>query len=155
RPETRTTANTVSKVTSTTLDSWNSFQASKYQRVVQPAGSQVPSQRVAKELRMTAAITPTRLRTKSPVTAQTAKRQIFDAGPRSRIMALPFGGWLWVAELCALFLGLMTTIDGETALPSLPSSRPRAGIQRAQVLARKRLSRPADAGRLDPGTSPG
>ena len=45
-----TTRKTISKVTMSTSPSWNSSQADTYQRVVQPAGSQVPSQRVAKEL---------------------------------------------------------------------------------------------------------
>ena len=72
---------TIWKVTNTTLDSWNSFQALKYHFVVKPTGSQVPSQRVAKELTTTAAITPMRLRMNRPATAQTAKRQIFDTRP--------------------------------------------------------------------------
>ncbi len=43
-------------MTISTSPSWNSRQADEYQRVVQPAGSQVPSQRVAKDEVTTVAI---------------------------------------------------------------------------------------------------
>ncbi len=89
-PEISTTVKTIWKVTSTTFESWNSRHASKYQRVVQPAGSHVPSQRVAKELTSTAAMTARRLRTKRPASAHTAKRHSFEPMPWSRIMACPF-----------------------------------------------------------------
>src|SRR4029453_13310257 len=53
-------------------------------------GSQVPSQRVAKELVTTVAIMARRLRTKNPVTVQTAAAQSFAVAVVSRIMARPF-----------------------------------------------------------------
>src|SRR3954466_11787999 len=70
--------------------SWNSSQAARYQRVVQPAGNQVPSQRVAKELVTTVAIMARRLRTKKPVTPQTAAAPSFPLTGVSRTMASPF-----------------------------------------------------------------
>ena len=62
-----TTANTTSTVTQSTESSWNSFQAATYQAVVQPSGSQVPSQRLANELVATAAIMNAMLTTNSVI----------------------------------------------------------------------------------------
>src|ERR687897_1296493 len=70
--------------------SWNSFQAEEYHRVVQPAGSQVPSQRVAKELVTTVPIIASRLTMKKPTSDQTATAQSFEPIVVSRIMGLPF-----------------------------------------------------------------
>jgi hypothetical protein len=55
--------------------------------VVQPAGSQVPSQRVANELVTTVAIMARRFRTKNTVSVQTAAAQSFARTFVSRIMA--------------------------------------------------------------------
>src|SRR5690606_22707100 len=88
RPEMMTTAKTISKVTMITGVNWNSRHASKYQLVVQPTGSQVPSQRVATELTITAAMTPRRLSRNSATTDQMAKRQRREARPASRIIWL-------------------------------------------------------------------
>src|SRR5215475_13499514 len=52
--------------------SWNSFQAEMYQRVVKPAGSQAPNQRVPSELTATAAIVAITLTTKKITSAQIA-----------------------------------------------------------------------------------
>src|SRR3954467_13983653 len=60
---------TISIVTKSTSSSWNSAQAALYQRVVNPAGSHVPSQRVAKEETITDATTPKTLRTKKAISA--------------------------------------------------------------------------------------
>src|SRR4051812_28767798 len=65
--------------------SWNSSQAARYQRLVQPAGSQVPSQRVANELVTTVAIIAKRLRTKKPTSVQTVMAQSRAASVVSRI----------------------------------------------------------------------
>ena len=46
-----TTANTTSTVTISTSPSWNSFHAAVYHVVVQPSGSQVPSQRLRERAR--------------------------------------------------------------------------------------------------------
>src|SRR5688572_1923560 len=82
-----------------TSSSWNSLQAALYQRVVQPLGSQVPSQRVAKELVTTAAIMPNRLRTKKPTSAQTAIAHSLAPMPVPRTMsALPAAGRAAIQE---------------------------------------------------------
>src|SRR5262245_36536313 len=67
RSERRTTANTTSTVTIRTSKSWNSFHAAVYHEVVQPSGSQVPSQRRANELVATAAIMRPMLTTNSVI----------------------------------------------------------------------------------------
>src|SRR3546814_10698240 len=71
--ENSTTRNTAWNVTVSTDPSWNSLQDELYHRVVSPAGSQVPSQRVAKELVTTLAIIASRLRTKKPTKTQDRK----------------------------------------------------------------------------------
>src|SRR3954447_4430669 len=70
--------------------SWNSFHAAKYQRVVQPAGNHVPSQRVANELVTTVAIMPNRLITKKPTNTHTAVRHSRAPIESSGGMALAF-----------------------------------------------------------------
>src|SRR3954452_5768147 len=66
---------------------WNSSQAARYQRVVQPAGSQVPSQRVANELVTTVPIMAKRVTTKKPTSVQTVMAQALAASVLSRIMS--------------------------------------------------------------------
>src|SRR5689334_11650272 len=78
------------KVTTRTSPSWNSSQAEAYQRVVQPSGSQVPSQRVAKESVTTVPIMAKRLITKNPTSVQIAAAQSFEASVVSRIIGLSF-----------------------------------------------------------------
>src|SRR5437762_6220337 len=65
-----TTAKTTSIVTHSTSPSWNSFHAAVYQFVVQPSGSQVPSQRRANELVATDAIISPMLTTNSVIRPQ-------------------------------------------------------------------------------------
>src|SRR5260370_29716917 len=72
RPENSTTTPTTWKVTIRTSCSWNSSQAELYQRVVKPAGSQAPNQRVPSELTATAAIVAITLTTKKITSAQIA-----------------------------------------------------------------------------------
>src|SRR5579875_1866141 len=85
-----TTAPTTSKVTVRMSDSWKSLQASEYQCVASPGGSQVPNQRVAKESMITTAITAKTLMTKTTTTAQMAIRHSRAPSPSSRIMASSF-----------------------------------------------------------------
>src|SRR3954453_15131775 len=90
RPDNATTANTTWNVTIRMSSSWNSFHAARYQRVVQPAGNHVPSQRVANELVTTVAIMPNRLITKKPTNTQTAVRHSRAPIESSGGMALAF-----------------------------------------------------------------
>src|SRR5437773_934985 len=71
----KTTAKTTSTVTHSIESSWNSFQAAVYHVVVQPSGSHVPSQRLAKELVATAAIIRPMLTTKSVIRPSSRPRQ--------------------------------------------------------------------------------
>src|SRR4051812_46239371 len=73
---------TISIVTSSTSSSWNSAQAALYQRVVHPAGSHVPSQRVAKEETTTDAIMPKTLTTKNAISAAIAVDQSLSPSER-------------------------------------------------------------------------
>ncbi len=57
------------------LPSWNSRHASVYQVVVQPSGSQVPSQRRANELVATAAMIRPMLTTNSVIVPSSSPRQ--------------------------------------------------------------------------------
>src|ERR1700674_4823205 len=74
RSASATTANTTSTVTQSTESSWNSFQAPTYQAVVQPPGSQVPSQRLANELVATAAIMNAMLTTNKVIRPSSSPR---------------------------------------------------------------------------------
>src|ERR1700731_3793997 len=65
----------ISIVTRSTSSSWNSAQAALYQRVVHPEGSQVPSQRVAKEETVTDVMTPKTLTTKKAISTTIAVDQ--------------------------------------------------------------------------------
>ena len=92
--EQRPRRTTIWKVTISTSSSWNSFQAAAYQRVVKPAGSQVPSQRVAKELTTTVAIIARRLTTKKPTSDPDGRRPELCAERRvaDHRSAFPAGG---------------------------------------------------------------
>ncbi len=70
-----TTAKTTCSVTQSIESSWNSFHAAVYQLVVQPSGSQVPSQRRANELVATAAIMSPMLTTNSVMRPSSRPRQ--------------------------------------------------------------------------------
>src|ERR1700724_1302111 len=65
----------ISIVTRSTSSSWNAAQAALYQRVVHPEGSQVPSQRVAKEETVTDVMTPKTLTTKKAISTTIAGDQ--------------------------------------------------------------------------------
>src|SRR5687767_12910572 len=112
RPENSTTRNTIWNVTDSTSPSWNSFHAEVYQRVVQPCGSQLRSQRVAKEFVTTVAIIAKRLRTKKPTRTQTAVAQSFAPMVVSRIIGstFPAGGRAAVEEAAG---GQDRSHDGE------------------------------------------
>src|SRR4051812_26479815 len=73
---------TISIVTSSTSPSWNSAQAALYQRVVHPAGSHVPSQRVAKEETITDAMTPKRLTRKKAISTAVGVDQSLSPNER-------------------------------------------------------------------------
>src|SRR5437763_12818648 len=65
----------ISIVTRSTSSSWNSARAALYQRVVHPAGSHAPSQRVANEETVTDAMTPKTLTTKKAISTTIAVDQ--------------------------------------------------------------------------------
>ena len=69
-----------------TWPSWNSSQAAAYQLPVSATGSQVPSQRVAKESSTTVAIMAMRLRRKKPTSTHSTVLHSFAQIVVSRII---------------------------------------------------------------------